>query len=718
MSSPPVKYLRYFDFTTFAANNPDKPLPGASVDVELNRIKATSDQTIDRLNEIQRDDGKLRDGAITTNSLADGAVTTPKLADLAVTTPKIADGAVTSAKLAPGAVTPAAIPDGSITSAKIADGGIATVDLADLSVTTPKLADNSVTGPKIAPGAVDSSKIADGSIALADLSAAVLSAFSPAVHTHPESDVVNLIADLALKAPLASPALTGIPTAPTAAVGTSTGQLATTQFVAASLSSVGSITEAPNDGALYGRQSLGWQLGVKLAGDIMTGLLQVPFLRLGGATNLFAGLKSNAAELQARLADDSGFAAFKSADHTPAANILNSLGTAVLRWLKLWAKDADLSGDLTVGGNANITGILTAGSIAPATLAAVPNRNYIHNGDFKIDQRNGYAQFTPANVSFLADRYQYFCTQAGKFNFQARNLNPVADSTKSPVSTWGSFDSAGVYVSSGNDLFGFSQYLEGYDMTEFLWGTPSAKNAVLSFYAYASVPGDYSVVIRNVSATHSFLVKYNIPAAGQFYKIVIPIPGPTVGTWLLGNVAAASVTWTLDGAGTSLTAPTGAWAAAVLNGAIGQTKMLSTAGAGFAITAIKLELGNVATPFVPLPMEAAIAQCQRYYWADSVTINHAAVLDGGAAEYCMAFVHFPVAMRAAPSVFFISVGQFSYSNSANAATNFTPAGGTPDILCNTLNGHVRLNAISNPQGAANIYKNGYWTFRVGISADP
>lgn len=41
---------------------------------------------------------------------------------------------------------------------------------------------------------------------------------------------------LALKAPLASPALTGTPTAPTAAADTKTTQLATTAFVYAALS--------------------------------------------------------------------------------------------------------------------------------------------------------------------------------------------------------------------------------------------------------------------------------------------------------------------------------------------------------------------------------------------------------------------------------------------------------------------------------------------------
>lgn len=48
-----------------------------------------------------------------------------------------------------------------------------------------------------------------------------------------ESDVTNLVADLALKAPLASPALTGNPTAPTQAPGNNTTRIATTAFVTA-----------------------------------------------------------------------------------------------------------------------------------------------------------------------------------------------------------------------------------------------------------------------------------------------------------------------------------------------------------------------------------------------------------------------------------------------------------------------------------------------------
>lgn len=63
------------------------------------------------------------------------------------------------------------------------------------------------------------------------------SSFPPSAHGHPISDVTNLQTTLNAKAPLASPALTGTPTAPTATAGTNTTQIATTAFVQTALGS-------------------------------------------------------------------------------------------------------------------------------------------------------------------------------------------------------------------------------------------------------------------------------------------------------------------------------------------------------------------------------------------------------------------------------------------------------------------------------------------------
>ena len=107
----------------------------------------------------------------------------------------------------------------SVTAAKIASDAVETGKIANAAVTAVKLASNSVETAKIANGAVTDEKIANN-IA--------------------QSHIANLTTDLGLlasqssvdlKAPLASPALTGTPTAPTANTATNTTQIATTAFV-------------------------------------------------------------------------------------------------------------------------------------------------------------------------------------------------------------------------------------------------------------------------------------------------------------------------------------------------------------------------------------------------------------------------------------------------------------------------------------------------------
>jgi hypothetical protein len=83
------------------------------------------------------------------------------------------------------------------------------------------------------------------------------STFPPAPHTHPIADVTSLQTALDAKAPLASPALTGNPTAPTATAGTATTSIASTAFVAAAITA-NTIPDAPNDGVIYARRNHGW----------------------------------------------------------------------------------------------------------------------------------------------------------------------------------------------------------------------------------------------------------------------------------------------------------------------------------------------------------------------------------------------------------------------------------------------------------------------------
>ncbi len=61
-SQPPDNFERQFDFTDFSLTQPAAQQPGDKIDLELDEARVSINQTISRLNEIQRDDGKLRDG--------------------------------------------------------------------------------------------------------------------------------------------------------------------------------------------------------------------------------------------------------------------------------------------------------------------------------------------------------------------------------------------------------------------------------------------------------------------------------------------------------------------------------------------------------------------------------------------------------------------------------------------------------------------------------
>ena len=123
-------------------------------------------------------------------------------------------------------VTEGKIANSAVTASKIASDAVETGKILNAAVTAEKLASNSVETAKIANAAVTDEKIANN-IA--------------------QYHIANLTTDLGLlasqtsvdlKAPLASPALTGTPTAPTAAAATNTTQIATTEFVRAEVAAL------------------------------------------------------------------------------------------------------------------------------------------------------------------------------------------------------------------------------------------------------------------------------------------------------------------------------------------------------------------------------------------------------------------------------------------------------------------------------------------------
>lgn len=70
----PEGYDPQYDFSAYQATNPNRPLPGHELDVELQNISEAIGQTQTALSDIRRPDGQLQNGIVTLESAAEGFV--------------------------------------------------------------------------------------------------------------------------------------------------------------------------------------------------------------------------------------------------------------------------------------------------------------------------------------------------------------------------------------------------------------------------------------------------------------------------------------------------------------------------------------------------------------------------------------------------------------------------------------------------------------------
>jgi hypothetical protein len=328
---------------------------------------------------------------------------------------------------------------------------------------------------------------------------------------------------------------------------------------------------------------------------------------------------------------------------TLAADPIIALGAATRQYAdsKLPLAGGTLSGPLILAANPTVA----LGSVPKQYVDALPiamNDNIVINGDMAIDQRHVGALGTAVNV-ITVDRFWYVATQAAKGTW-GQNLN--ASTTPIGFSYCLGFQSSSAYALLAADNFRFSTRFEGYSISYLAWGTTAAQPVTLSFWALSNVTGLFSGAIRNFAATRSYPFTYTIPTANTWLKFIITIPGDTTGTWInTSSAGALSLDFDL-GSGTTLSGPANAWASANYIAANGSINIVSTNGAYFYITGIKLEAGNIATPFNRQSTAKRLADCQRYYQQGIVVGVGYSQGGNNIAE----FYTFPVVMRVAPSM--------------------------------------------------------------------
>jgi hypothetical protein len=305
---------------------------------------------------------------------------------------------------------------------------------------------------------------------------------------------------------------------------------------------------------------------------------------------------------------------------------------------------------MTIGGTSGLVFPDASSQTTAATGFGFKNR--IINGAMMIDQRNAGASVSPANAYSL-DRWYAYTIAGSKFTVQ-QNAGSVTPPTG--FSNYLGVTSSTALSLGVGDYYNLQQSIEGFNTSDFNFGTASAATVTLSFWVRSSLTGTFGGALMNSAESRSYPFTYVINAANTWEQKSVTIAGDTTGTWIGStNGIGLRVCFNLA-TGSNYTATAGSWTSG-FRFPTGATNVLTTNGATFYITGVQLEKGSTATSFDYRPYGTELALCQRYYWkgisGDNYTHFAVGFVTGSATFSVM--TQLPVQMRATPTMNYSTV---------------------------------------------------------------
>ena len=245
-----------------------------------------------------------------------------------------------------------------------------------------------------------------------------------------------------------------------------------------------------------------------------------------------------------------------------------------------------------------------ANTTVPAELinTATPlgRRNILINGDFGIAQRATSSTGIGANAStyYTADRWKM---DIGGSNSGRVTMTAVVDDApaESNVRTSLKLECTTADTSIGaGEYFILVQQIEGFNLQQFKKGTSGAKEFTVSFFVKGN--GSATYVLELYDIDNSRQISKTFAVTSSWSKVELTFPADTTGAFGYDANASLNVSIWLH-AGSEYTGGTlnsSAWAAQTpANRAAGISSFMSSTSNTFAITAVQLEVGDVATEF-------------------------------------------------------------------------------------------------------------------------
>ena len=357
----------------------------------------------------------------------------------------------------------------------------------------------------------------------------------------------------------------------------------------------------------------------------------------------------------------------------------------------------------TVLTTASTTGIsgsaISTGTVAEAYGGTGGNygwndfKNRIINGGMVIDQRNAGAATANTISGYTLDRWQVLQSTTGKLIVQQ---NAGAVTPPAGFTNYLGITSQSAYSVGSSDYFLLTQYVEGYNMADFAWGTASAQTVTLSFWVRSSLTGTFGGALINGAYAYTYPFTYTISSANTWEQKTITITGPTAGTWLTTNGTGIQARFLLGAGSTQVSSTINQWVSSGYQGPTGATSVVGTNGATFYITGVQLEKGSTATSFDYRPYGTELALCQRYCFVPASNSRYVGQCD--ATTRALIIYVFPQTMRSGGTATLASATTYNVTTAAGgtiAGTSVSLSGAytdTAQVAISVASGLVAGNA--------------------------
>jgi len=354
------------------------------------------------------------------------------------------------------------------------------------------------------------------------------------------------------------------------------------------------------------------------------------------------------------------------------------------------ASTISTSQTITSTGNITTSGTVNTPSINGQQIGG--RRNIVINGAMKVAQR-GTSQTNIGNSSgggyFTLDRFNTAFTTSGIFTMTQSTVTDLAGFSNALKVDCTTADTS-VAV---DEYFLIEQKFEGQDLQQLAYNQSSAKTTTVSFYVKGNASAQYTFALQyHLSGGTARWFTKGFAVTTDWTRVVITIPGDTQASSgsdygiADDNATGANIMIWLHG-GTNFSSGTHqdtAWADRDYTKLFqdNQTSFFDSTDRTFFLTGLQMEVGSQATPFEHRSFGEELALCQRYYCSsyphghivgNTSTGTVLRKLASGQSYDDIANFHFPVEMRAVPTIVLYNPVNGVVNGFRGDSTNYTGA---------------------------------------------